>query len=242
MKMIGLTLVAFGLAYSIVADDAFVYWSDGVGIYSAPVDGGTGSLLATGTIGRMALDEEGALYWVDANSYISTGSVHRMQNRVDAVIASGQHENGGLAVDANYAYFTCGLAGATDPAIRRVPKKGGSVETLVTTFATYLRVDSAYVYYVDFAAQVWALSKSTGVQRRLTPGGGWTRGEFDVNDFKVWWLWVGVPADDGLFRANSDGTGLTAIDTAPDSSWYGPRVDDTAVYYFHNGALLRRLK
>ena len=43
-------------------------------------------------------------------------------------------------------------------------------------------------------------------------------------------------------RANADGSAWTAIDTAADTTWIGPRVDDTAIYYFHAGALLRRNK
>ena len=46
----------------------------------------------------------------------------------------------------------------------------------------------------------------------------------------------------GLFRANADGSGWGAIETSPDRIWRGPRVDDTAIYYFHAGALLRRNK
>ena len=77
--------MASGIAGFIVADDAFVYWTDGASIYSAPVAGGTGSLLATGMIGRLALDEFGALYWVLMRDFQGgKGSLHRMQNRIDA--------------------------------------------------------------------------------------------------------------------------------------------------------------
>jgi hypothetical protein len=59
----------------------------------------------------------------------------------------------------------------------------------------------------------------------------------------VWWFWAGSSnGSNGLFRANAGGTGFTAVDTATDYSWMGPRVDDSAVYYFHGGALLKRLK
>jgi hypothetical protein len=241
------TLVAAGIPYVIVADDGFVYWTDGIGVYSAPVDGGVGSLLATGTVGRLALDEEGALYWVESSSYSSTGAVHRMQSRVDTVIASGQHQSGGIAVDSTHAYFTCSTWDATDRAIRRVPKKGGSVETLVTPsgYPTSVRVDFSYFYYQDSSPGLWAVSKSTGVQRRLTSlnANGWLPAEFDVNASVAWWLWAGAPnSGNGLFRINADGTSFTAVDTANDTSWSGPRVDDAAIYYFHGGALLRRLK
>lgn len=241
-------LVAAGIPYFIVADDSFVYWADNVGIYSAPVQGGSGALLATGPIGKMALDENGALYWTAVASYGDSGALHRMQDRVDAIIASGQHENGGVAVDADYAYFTCTAWDGTDRAVRRVPKKGGSVETLITpmTVPRTVRVDFNNVYYQDDSAGMWALSKSGGTPRLLSAmngSTGWTPGEFDVNDSIAWWFWVSLTGGpDGLFRAKSDGTAFTAVDTSSDNNWFGPRVDDTAVYYFHGGALLRRLK
>jgi len=37
-------------------------------------------------------------------------------------------------------------------------------------------------------------------------------------------------------------TGEQAVDTSNDQSWFGVRVDDIAVYYWHNGAVIRRLK
>jgi len=49
-------------------------------------------------------------------------------------------------------------------------------------------------------------------------------------------------APKSLFRAHADGTGWTGVDTGNDFGWSGPRVDDTAAYYFHAGALLKRLK
>jgi hypothetical protein len=32
------------------------------------------------------------------------------------------------------------------------------------------------------------------------------------------------------------------VDTSNDSSWLSLRVDDVAVYYWHGGAVIRRLK
>ena len=51
----------------------------------------------------------------------------------DAVIASGQFETGGVAVDSTHAYFTCARPNTTDRSIRRVPKTGGNVETVIAT-------------------------------------------------------------------------------------------------------------
>ncbi|MFL5311333.1 MAG: InlB B-repeat-containing protein [Myxococcales bacterium] len=242
--------VATGTAFFIVADDGFVYWTDGFGIYSAPVEGGTGSLLATGNIGRMALDEVGALYWILIRDFQGgKGSLHRMQNRVDAVIASGQNENFGVAVDATHAYFTCSSTDGKDQAIRRVPKTGGSVETVLTTLVQPLavRLDPQNVYFRDLNGAVWSRGKSGGALRLLSGSNGASSFvsiiELDVNASTVFWIWGdGSNRPQGLFRSQADGTAFTAVDTANDTNWFGPRVDDTAVYYFHAGALLRRLK
>ncbi len=243
--------VASGTAVYIVADDGFVYWTDGVGIYSAPVEGGTGSLLATGNIGRLALDEAGALYWVVVRDFQGgKGSLHRMQNRVDAVIASGQNQNFGVAVDATHAYFTCSSTDGTDQAIRRVPRTGGTVETVVTASAQPLavRLDPQNVYFRDLNGAVWSRSKSGGTLRQLSAPNGSngfvSNAALDVNASVVWWMWGGGTNNqpNGLFRALADGTGWTGVDTGSDFNWYGPRVDDTAVYYLHAGALLKRLK
>jgi Divergent InlB B-repeat domain len=242
--------VATGSASFIVADDSFVYWTDGIAIYSAPATGGSGALLATGNVGRMALDDQGALYWINMRDFGGgKGSIHRMANRVDAVIASGQNQNLGVAVDSTDAYFTCSSTDGLDKAIRRVPKKGGTVETVVTTSVQPLavRVDSKNVYFRDLSSAVWSASKSGGTARQLSAlngsNGFLSSAELDVNASVVWWIWGdGTAGPKGLFRAGADGSGFTAVDTGSDFNWFGPRVDDTAVYYFHAGALLKRLK
>jgi len=94
---------------------------------------------------------------------------------------------------------------------------------------------------------VSARSKSGGSVRQLsTPNGSGSfvsLAELDVNASVVWWIWGdGFNRPNGLYRSKADGTGWTAVDTGGDFDWFGPRVDDTAVYYFHQGALLRRLK
>jgi len=63
----------------------------------------------------------------------------------------------------------------------------------------------------------------------------------DVNASVVWWTARGT-SQSGLFRANADGTGFAAVATSSDPDWGEPRVDDTAIYYFRAGALLKRLK
>jgi hypothetical protein len=242
--------VAPGTPNFIVADDGFVYWTTNGDIYSAPVGGGPASLLSSGIAGRLALDELGALYWVSLRTTTTPGSVHRMQDRIDAVIAAGQDTNSGVAVDATYAYFTTSSLDGVTNEVRRVPRMGGTVERLVSTGntpAAAVRVDSQNLYYRDYSGDVWAAAKGGGSPRILSTGNHSqfhvTNIDLDANAFVVWWTWNDSPsAVQGLFRANADGSGWTAVETSSDATWGGPRVDDTAVYYFHGGALIKRLK
>jgi hypothetical protein len=172
-----------------------------------------------------------------------------MQNRVDAVLASGQNQNSAVAVDATFAYFTSAAANGTDRAIRRVPRAGGAVETVVTTSADAmaLKVDFVNLYYRESNGAVWAVNKAGGKARLLSTGNTANNTvpfvDLDVNASVAWWTWNDLAnGPKGLFRANADGTGWTAVEQGNSPVWFGPRVDDTAVYYFRAGALLKRLK
>jgi len=235
-----------GFPAFMAAADAFLYWTDLDPLWSAPVGGGAASQLFAGVdMGRIALDAQGALYWVETGSVDKPGAIHRMQNRVDQVIASGQAANGGIAVDGTFAYFTAfdGKQGS----LARVPRQGGAVEKIALTSAepTLLRVDSQNLYFADVAAAVWVVGKSGDVPRRLSPGdtgaGTFQVVRLDVSSSVVWWTSRGT-SQSGLFRVDADGTGFEAVDTSSDLEWGEPRVDDTAVYYDRAGALLKRLK
>ncbi len=90
-----------------VADDAFVYWTDGSTIQSAPAQGGTASWLAgPATVGDLALDADGSLFWVERQTDSRTGAIHRMQSRVDRVVVANAAANYGLALGDTYVYFT----------------------------------------------------------------------------------------------------------------------------------------
>jgi hypothetical protein len=244
--------VAGGYATSIVADDNYLYWTDGSSIYSTPVGGGQVALLFTGTgIGKLVLDELGALYWTVFDG--GSGAIHRMQDRADAVLASGQAP-GSIAVDAVHVYFGDTTNGVGS--IRRVPRKGGSVGTVLSCgngcYVQALRLDPANIYFRATystsdrpAGQVQVVSKSDFKVRTIAnngPGNYQYAMEVDVNASVVYWNWTGGAAPYGIFRANADGSGFRAVDTSNDSSWYGLRVDDTAMYYWRAGAIIRRLK
>jgi hypothetical protein len=140
--------LATGGVGAMAADDAFLYWTDGSRIFSTPVGGGEVALIATGfVIRKLALDEVGALYWTsNSPTGVEPGSVHRMQNRADTVLANVTGPTGGIAVDATDVYFTQARIGGT---VQRVSRKGGPPEVLFSCgncFPRVVRVDSQFVY------------------------------------------------------------------------------------------------
>ena len=241
--------MADGSPDAMVADDGFLYWTDTAFLYSVPVGGGDASQLRYEpllSIGQLALDETGTLYYGTARGMGNNGAVHRMQNRVDTVLVDGQNV-ASIAVDATHVYYVDYSLGI--PSLRRVPRNGGAAETIYScgnSCPGALVVDSANLYFRSAGTgQVMALSKSDFSVRTLSGAGavgtaqGWL--ELARSGSVLYWNWLnGAPY--GIFSANADGTGLTAIDTSSDSDWHGPRVDDTALYYVHDGAIIRRLK
>jgi List-Bact-rpt repeat protein len=251
------TRVSSGWASAIVTDDSYLYWTDGTSLYSTPVGGGEIALLFSSyPIGRLALDETGALYWtVGSTRGLNTGSVHRMAGRVDKVLANGVQPLGAIAVDGSNVYFTdYGTTGA----IRRVPRDGGAVENVISCgtdcVPQAVRLDPQFVYYrlnssstISASGAVYAASKSdfskvATLSKGNGSGGYQYNSDVDVNAGVAYWNWNGGQSPFGIFRANADGSGFAAVDSSNDSSWAALRVDDAAVYYWHSGAIIRRLK
>jgi hypothetical protein len=245
--------IADGVVSAIVADDGYVYWTDGGNIYSAPAGGGKAALLSTASsVGKLALDQAGALYWSSTGA--SDGGVFRMQDRVVNVLAKGEHPAGPIDVDATHVYFNAWDGAGS---LRRVPRGGGAVEQVLSCgsgcFPQAVRVDPHYVYFRSWktpcdsaSAQVQAVSKADFSVRSLSDGNG-TKAcaydmEVDVNDSVVYWNWTSGTAPYGIFRANARGDGFAAVDSSKDSTWPTVRVDDTAVYYWRAGAIIRHLK
>ena len=238
----------------LVADDGFVYFvsgqtNGGQAIFSAPVAGGETSRIfevVGQPIGNLALDA-GALYFAVLQTLDKPGSIHRMQDRVDQVIADAQPANSGLAIDSTFAYFSFTSLNGNDHGIKRVDKTGqGTASTLLATnlVPITVRVDSQHVYYRDQNGVIFAAAKD-GSESHVVSGNSGRAFliDFDVNAFVVYWLWTDpTPGPHGLFRSNADGTGFAGLDTASDNNWADPRVDDTAAYYWHDSSLMKRLK
>lgn len=232
-----------------VAGDDYVYWTDGTNLYSMPAGGGAVSPLASAVwIASLALDEQGALYWASGSVW-QLGGVHRMKDRVDTVIAANQYP-GALAVDARWAWFSS-KDGNKDGYIRRVPRGGGPVEDVAncqTCYPVVLRTDPTNFYYRTANGDTWARGKESGTPLLLSAKNGVNQSswqsfvDLQVNAGIVWWTWSVYNGANGIFRANADGSGWATVDSGSDQGWGALRVDDTAAYYFHAGALIKRLK
>ena len=244
---------------AMVADDGNLYWTEWDNVYSTPVGGGQVTLLFTGyPIGRLALDEAGAVYWTVGQccSGDNSGSVHRMQNRTHTVLAEGQNPLGAVALDASHVYFTAfdGHVGS----IRHVPRSGGAVTTVLSCgsgcYPQVVAVDPQNVYFragvsgsATTDAHVQVMSKADSRVRMLSTGNGsgnsaYSILELEVNASVAYWNWTNGASPFGIFRSNADGSGFAAVDSGNSMSWDGLRVDDVAVYYHHDGAIIRRLK
>jgi hypothetical protein len=212
------------------------------------VGGGQVAQLASAfPIGKLALDESGALYWAVQYTYNSTGSVHRMQGRADKEIASGVYATGAIAVDSDSVWFTDYNGHGS---LKQVPRNGGTAQNRVScsdncSFMA-VRVDSRMVYVREQSGTVWTAAKDGSGLKILSSGNG-SAGyqyypELDANASVAYWNWTAGSGPFGIFKANADGSGFAGLDTSNDANWYGLKVDDVALYYFHGGALIRRLK
>ena len=242
------TRIGAGSPAVMLADDAFVYWTNGSSIDSAPVGGGAVSQLAGPTrVGDLKLDTDGSLFWAELPTTTSTGAIHRMQNRADAVVVANAEPIFGLALDDTYVYYTVSGSG-TLSGVDRTPKNGrGKVEFVASgTDSPFvlLRSDAANLYWRTASGLVRATAKTSDTPHLVStangPSSSMTAMAFDVNASVVYWNWMdNTSAPQGLFQANADGTGETQLDTGMVT---GVRVDDTAIFYWKNGALIRRLK
>jgi hypothetical protein len=247
--------IAQGYGSAMVADDGYVYWADYYSIYSAPVGGGSASqIYANGQgISRLALDSDGALYFTTLQ-YTSngwSGAVNRMQNRVTTQLVSGIRTTIGIGVDDKYVYF--GMQDVNNVGyLQRVLKTGGSAETLhncgQSCQVSAIKPDGGWVFYRNLqTGETWTIEKKAGAHPIQLSGqnGYYYDAEIDGNGETAYWNNAGSyngQSPNGIFSVFFDGANAKTWATGSDQNWHGPRVDGTAVYYWHAGALLRQLK
>lgn len=233
----------------LVADDTFVYWTNYyTGIFRAPVGGGAAQKIYTGNnIRGLALDGQGQIFWSTQTTYQGSGGVFTGSTSGGVATALAYaNPSGGIAVDSRYAYWT------DLNIIYRVPRTGGTAEALLqcdTCRPQAIKVDFENFYYRNLDGDTWSRAIAGGELHKLSSGNPrdntvYQPIELDVHSKVAYWTWHDGSGSglQGLFSSNADGTGWTAIEKSSDRYWYGPRVDDHFIFYFHAGALYRRLK
>jgi hypothetical protein len=231
-----------------IADDSFVYWSDWSSIYRAPVSGGAPQRLYTVSYVNGIAVAGDRLFWTQLVSYYPApqGGVYTGSSSGGAAtqLAAGS-PSGGLAVDTDNVYWT------DQHQIGRVARSGGPADFPIQCGGCVpetIRLDFDTIYYRNVDGDIWAHPKAGGAFTQLNTGNPRNTSQLgydlDVNAKVAYWTWRDGTGSNmqGLFSANADGTGWKAIETSSDFNWSGPRVDDNYIFYFHAGALYRRLK
>jgi hypothetical protein len=137
--------VVLGGPIALVAHSGRVFWleDEPSRVMSMPQAGGSPGSLYTGTGGgylRLAVDATN-VYWTDGDA--ATLQTVPLGGGTAVTLASGQTGMMGVAIDAQYAYFT-GARG-----ILRVSKSGGPATLLASTRnATAVAVDDHNVYWI----------------------------------------------------------------------------------------------
>ena len=239
----------------IVADDAYVYWTDLDNIYRAPAGGGPRQRLYSGyLIASFALDGN-TLYWptsphwLDNNTHQS-GGIHAgaADGTREVWLSTNAVPSGSVDFDAQYIYWT----DADAHGIGRIPKQGGAEAWPIRCgdcLPGVVRVDFDNIYYRNDDGDTWAFSKATSAFTQLNTGEPrnnlvYRPLDLDVNARVAYWTWHDGTGSNmqGLFRANADGSGWTPIESGYDREYHGVRVDDKYVFYTHHGVIYRRFK
>lgn len=140
-----------GNLYWVSANQLFRFDTGGP-IPSAP------NVLSLGSVGAHDLAMAGTRAFVSDQSNSAIVSVETSGAGGQATLAAGQTGPTAIAVDDTHVYWHV----ATPSEIRRVPKNGGTVETVVQVKASFVRdllVDPTHVYWAD-SETLWRAPKS----------------------------------------------------------------------------------
>jgi hypothetical protein len=160
------------------------------------------------------------LYWATGGNLVTTlitGS------SVDTLYSGTAIE--GIAVDATYVYWST----YTEGTIMRMPLRGGTAETLVTTTMRPMgvAVDSTRLYFTTFDGNVMVMPIGGGTPKTLIAGppGGFATG-IAVNPTTVFW---GTFTQ--LLEAPISGSGSQTVLDDQQHNVFGMAVDASDVYF-----------
>jgi hypothetical protein len=165
---------------AVAFDAETVYFATGSALSAIPVAGGAPVLLGTAPSGILAIALDAA------NAYVLVGTRESLQGSVQVVPLEGGEmhqlatidlEPSGIAVDANYVYWTehgelDWSGGAVNGSLSRVPLAGGTPEVLVQgeTFPTAIAVGTRGVYWLSLGTPGVDCTSTDGAIRSLAPG------------------------------------------------------------------------
>ena len=216
--------VVEGAADSLAVDDASVYWTDSLYVYSQPKDGGKPKKLASdqGQPVAIAVDAANA-YWVN-NEGVPLGVV--MEGPLDGsgaiTLAGQQSDPSGLAIDATYVYWTA----YGDGTVMRVPIAGGTPETLARDqkAPSAIAVDASAAYFLDGNGVLASVSLTGGDPKMLARHGFALT--MTLSEGELFWN-----TQTGVWRTSTTGRATKQI-AASSPSPQGPiAVDATNVYW-----------
>jgi hypothetical protein len=160
----------------VAVDSQNVYWANAGSISEVPKSGGASMMLVpnAATLSVVAIAANGQdVYWLDQGSdspFFDDGRVMRVPvgGGVPTVIASGQSNLSGLAIDATSVYWTSRGTQSrcnSDGSLMRAPLRGGAPVTLVANEEgpSGVALDATSVYWIS------AGDTTGGTLRKLTP-------------------------------------------------------------------------
>jgi hypothetical protein len=226
----------------IVADKTHVYYVEWLAdkVQRIPLGGGSPTTVAsaTGLIYHRALAVD--------DTYVYFGDqagIKRVLKEGGAVItAAPGYDSEWLVVDDSYVYWT-DFSFVDDDVIRRIPKTGGAVQTIVSGGSLAdpygIAVDDAYVYWTELdSGKARRVAKTGGTILDLVPV------QFDYQAFSIavddeYVYWTDVAEAGGRLRRVPKGGGSVENLTQDASRMAGLNLSPTHLYWGDSGGLWR---
>ncbi len=154
----------------IAVDPHHVFWADGTAdaLMMANLDGSAPTAIATSqpSISSIAA-HSGHVYWISASRLMEMDIASRTPNTLLPSLNHGKS----VAVDATHIYWVEGDWDLPNNELNRMPKSGGSVDTIATRSAFAIALDTSHVYVADnYGGDIWRVSKSGGTTEVLASG------------------------------------------------------------------------
>jgi hypothetical protein len=118
---------------------------NGYGLLRMPKDGGPLEVIDESTFVLAVATDKKGIFWAGVQMGTSDDVILALDAGASAprVVADVNDVRYGLALDAKYVYFNSG------DFVKRVPRAGGSVQTLAAANAWKLAVDDTHVYWTE---------------------------------------------------------------------------------------------